>query len=69
MQLYPDAQSKAQAELDAVVGPDRFPKFSDRQSLPYVNAVVKEVLRWNAVLPLCTLMSLFSWHLNESCRS
>ncbi|KAI0367639.1 O-methylsterigmatocystin oxidoreductase [Pilatotrama ljubarskyi] len=52
MAQFPDAQKKAQAELDAVVGPDRLPDFSDRDSLPYVNAVVKEVFRWHSIVPL-----------------
>ncbi|KAG1753726.1 cytochrome P450 [Suillus paluster] len=51
MTLFPDAQKKAQAEIDAVVGPDRLPAFADRDSLPYTEALVKEVLRWNAVVP------------------
>ncbi|KAG0702324.1 cytochrome P450 [Suillus ampliporus] len=51
MTLFPDAQKKAQAEIDAVVGPDRLPSFADRDSLPYTEALVKEVLRWNAVVP------------------
>ncbi|KAF8883978.1 cytochrome P450 [Infundibulicybe gibba] len=52
MALYPDAQRKAQAELDSVVGKTSLPDFTDRDSLPYVNAVAKEVLRWHNVLPL-----------------
>ncbi|OAX35253.1 cytochrome P450 [Rhizopogon vinicolor AM-OR11-026] len=51
MTLFPDVQKKAQAEIDAVVGPDRLPSFADRDSLPYVEALTKEVLRWNAVVP------------------
>ena len=51
MALYPEAQKKAQAEIDAVVGPSRLPDFHDRPSLPYINAVVKESSRWNLVLP------------------
>ena len=51
MALYPDVQKKAQAEIDAVVGPNRLPDFQDRSSLPYINAVVKESSRWNLVLP------------------
>ena len=50
MSLYPEAQRKAQAELDAVIGPDRLPEYSDRAALPYVNAIVKEALRWQPVL-------------------
>ncbi|KAG2040709.1 cytochrome P450 [Suillus americanus] len=51
MTLFPDAQKKAQAEIDVVVGPDRLPSFADRDSLPYTEALVKEVLRWNVVAP------------------
>jgi cytochrome P450 len=51
MTLFPDVQKKAQAELDAVVGPDRLPSFADQDSLPYVGALVKEALRWHAVAP------------------
>ncbi|TBU56856.1 cytochrome P450 [Dichomitus squalens] len=52
MAMFPEVQAKAQAELDAVVGPDRLPEHSDREALPYVNAVVKEALRWFNVAPL-----------------
>ncbi|KAI0656915.1 O-methylsterigmatocystin oxidoreductase [Cubamyces menziesii] len=52
MVQYPEAQKKAQEELDAVIGLDRLPEFTDRDSLPYVNAVVKEVTRWHTVVPL-----------------
>lgn len=52
MTTYPEAQKKAQAELDAVIGPDRLPTFEDRDSLPYVNALLKETTRWHPVLPL-----------------
>ncbi|KAG2040007.1 cytochrome P450 [Suillus americanus] len=51
MTLFRDVQKKAQAEIDAVVGPDRLPSFADRDSLPYAEALVKEVLRWNAIAP------------------
>jgi hypothetical protein len=51
MALYPQVQKQAQAEIDAVVGPNRLPDFHDRPSLPYINAVVKESSRWNLVLP------------------
>ncbi|KAG6337367.1 hypothetical protein ID866_1740 [Astraeus odoratus] len=52
MTLYPNVQKKAQAEIDTVIGFDRLPSFSDRDSLPYVEALVKEVLRWHTVAPL-----------------
>jgi cytochrome P450 len=47
-----DVQKKAQAEIDTVVGNDRLPTFADRANLPYVNALVSEVFRWNSVLPI-----------------
>ena len=49
---HPHIQRKAQAELDAVVGPHRLPDFSDRPALPYVNAIVKECFRWLIVTPI-----------------
>lgn len=52
MVLYPSVQRKAQAELDAVVGPHRLPDFSDMKYLPYIVAVTKELLRWKLVTPL-----------------
>ena len=50
--LYPEVQKKAQKELDAVVGTERLPDFSDRPSLPYINAIIKELLRWHPATPL-----------------
>ncbi|EIW62519.1 cytochrome P450 [Trametes versicolor FP-101664 SS1] len=52
MASNPDAQRKAQAELDAVVGRQRLPTFADRESLPYVCALISECLRWRPVAPL-----------------
>ncbi|KAJ2928661.1 hypothetical protein H1R20_g8457, partial [Candolleomyces eurysporus] len=49
---YLEVQTKAQAEIDKVVGSDRLPLVSDRQDLPYVHAIVKEVGRWHSVVPL-----------------
>ncbi|KAJ7591425.1 cytochrome P450 [Mycena floridula] len=51
MTLHPEVAKKAQAELDRVVGRDRLPTFSDRHDLPYLNALVMEVFRWNSVVP------------------
>ena len=52
MLLFPDVQKKAQAEIDSVVGSDRLPSLQDREYLPYTNAVVKEILRWNKTVGL-----------------
>jgi hypothetical protein len=35
MLLNPDAQARAQAEIDLIVGTERLPTFEDRPSLPY----------------------------------
>ena len=50
--LYPDIQKKAQEELDALTERERLPTFEDRPRLSFVDAVCKEVLRWNPVGPL-----------------
>ena len=52
MTLNPEVMKKAQDELDLVIGKERLPEFSDRDNLPYIDAVVKEVLRWNPPLPI-----------------
>ena len=52
MVLHPEVQVKAQAEIDNVIGRDRLPTFEDRPNLPYVDALVKEVLRWGPVAPM-----------------
>ncbi|KAJ7625702.1 cytochrome P450 [Roridomyces roridus] len=50
--FYQEHHKKAQAEIDSVVGGEALPTFEDRDSLPYVSALVEEVLRWNTVGPL-----------------
>ncbi|KAH7927918.1 cytochrome P450 [Leucogyrophana mollusca] len=52
MVLHPHVQERAQAEIDAVVGKDRLPDFDDQPSLPYIEAILREVNRWQPVLPL-----------------
>jgi len=52
MSLYPEVQRKAQEEIDRVVGHDRLPNAQDRNHLPYVDAIMKEVMRLNPVAPL-----------------
>ncbi|KIJ96361.1 hypothetical protein K443DRAFT_10697 [Laccaria amethystina LaAM-08-1] len=49
---HPEVQVKGQREIDSVVGRERLPDFNDRPFLPYITAIVKEVLRWNPVAPL-----------------
>jgi len=49
---HPEAQLKAQEELDRVIGRDRLPDFKDKDSLPYIEAFYKEALRMNPIPPL-----------------
>ena len=52
MVLNPKAMKKAQEELDRVVGKGELPDFSHKDNLPYIDALVKEVLRWSSPLPI-----------------
>ncbi|KAH8100092.1 cytochrome P450 [Cristinia sonorae] len=49
---HPHVYQKVQEEMDQVVGLHRLPDIEDRDSLPYMNAVIQETYRWHAPLPL-----------------
>jgi len=51
MALHPHVVRKAQEELDRVVGNERLPELSDQENLPYISALMKELLRWACPLP------------------
>jgi cytochrome P450 len=51
MIAFPEVQRRAQAEIDAVVGRDRLPAFADALHLPYVRAIIREILRWRPLAP------------------
>jgi cytochrome P450 len=50
--LHPATQTRAQEEIDRVVGTERLPTLEDRESLPYVEALWRETLRWRPALPV-----------------
>lgn len=50
--LYPQVFKRAQEEIDKVVGTDRLPAHTDRPDLPYIDALVKETLRWETILDI-----------------
>ncbi|KAJ5769077.1 hypothetical protein N7520_003636 [Penicillium odoratum] len=52
MVQHPEIQEQARAELDAVCGENRSPTWADFRSLPYINMIVKETMRWRPVTPL-----------------
>ena len=54
MRVYPEIQKKAQKQIDEVVGRGRLPTLGDRPSLPYVEAIVQEALRWRPIIPFCS---------------
>jgi len=62
MTLNPDIQAKAQAEIDGVLENERLPEFSDYNSLPYVAAIMKEVLRYVHCAHLMSSIYAQSFH-------
>lgn len=59
MSAFPQTQKKAQAAIDALLGGDRLPDHRDFEHLPYVQAIMLEVLRWGTAAPLCEYISCF----------
>ena len=51
MARYPDVQRRAQADVDNIA-PNRLPTLDDYDSLPYIRAMIKEIIRWAPVAPL-----------------
>ena len=50
MALYPEVQKKARQELEEVLGKDQLPTTKDRENLPYIDAFIKEVMRWHPIV-------------------
>jgi cytochrome P450 len=46
MMMFPEVQKKAQDLLDDVVGPERLPTLDDCAKVHYIQAIVKETIRW-----------------------
>ncbi|KAG2093153.1 cytochrome P450 [Suillus discolor] len=49
---FPEEQRKVHEELDAVIGINRVPAFTDKKSLPRLRAFVSEALRWRPLIPM-----------------
>ncbi len=49
---YPEVQARAREEINVVTGGSRLPDFDDRPSLPYIDALISELLRWAPPVPL-----------------
>lgn len=54
--LHPELVKLAQAEIDTVVGRERIPELSDRDSMPYMEALLQEVMRMCPVAALGTFI-------------
>jgi len=52
MLLHPEAQTKAQNEIDYVVGLERLPTMEDRPKLDYIERLIQEILRWRPIAPI-----------------
>jgi len=54
MVTHPDIQRKAQGLVDAVLGegPPRLPTFDDREKIPFIDAIIREIYRWRPPGPL-----------------
>ncbi|KAL5531037.1 hypothetical protein ACEPAG_3913 [Sanghuangporus baumii] len=52
MAIHPDIQERAQKDLDLLIGDERAPRISDQSSLPFIDCIIKELLRFNPVVPI-----------------
>ncbi|KIJ64542.1 hypothetical protein HYDPIDRAFT_132510 [Hydnomerulius pinastri MD-312] len=50
--VNPIVQARAQAEMDIVVGKERFPTFADRDQMPYMRCVISEAIRYGSATPV-----------------
>ena len=71
MVLNPDVKHKTQDEIARVCDPNQLPSLDDVDSLPYVTAVVVEVLRWSAIwVPFYRRLVRFKNQINSiHCRN
>ncbi|KAI0700464.1 cytochrome P450 [Cytidiella melzeri] len=58
MALHPSFQAKAQAELDRELEHKALPTFADRERLPYLTCIIKELLRWRPPVPIMVRTTL-----------
>ncbi|KAG1848404.1 hypothetical protein C8R48DRAFT_614955, partial [Suillus tomentosus] len=52
LSMVPYADVQARAEIDQAVKHDKMLCLDDRASMPYLDAILHEVLRWYPVVPL-----------------
>ena len=54
MARHPEVQERAFREISSIVDKDRLPDLKDMPALPYVDAIIQEVHRFNPAIPLVT---------------
>ncbi|KAH8805388.1 hypothetical protein F5884DRAFT_835717 [Xylogone sp. PMI_703] len=52
MSMFPEAQLRAQEEIDHQIGQRLLPTMSDRVKLPYIEVLLQETLRWHLISPI-----------------
>ncbi|PBL03980.1 cytochrome P450 [Armillaria gallica] len=67
MVLHPKVFKKAQSEIDTVIGTSRLPSFDDMASLPYLDAVIRELHRWGGAKTLAIPHKLMQDDMYEGC--
>ncbi|KZS88721.1 cytochrome P450 [Sistotremastrum niveocremeum HHB9708] len=68
MARNPCVQKRAAEEINNVVGTDRLPEVRDMERLPFVGALIKEVLRFHPVAPLALPHRVMEDDVYEGCR-
>ncbi|KAF8792480.1 Cytochrome P450 1A2 like protein [Argiope bruennichi] len=48
----PEIQEKIHAEIDEVIGRERFPTWEDHLNMPFTEAALTEVMRWKSIVPI-----------------
>ncbi|XP_055940829.1 cytochrome P450 2J2-like [Argiope bruennichi] len=52
MAAFPDVQKKVQQEIMDVLGTEKQPEYMDIKRMPYIHAVILELMRWKSIVPL-----------------
>ncbi|KAF8792481.1 Cytochrome P450 18a1 like protein [Argiope bruennichi] len=48
----PEIQKRIHAEIDEVIGRERFPTWEDHLRMPFTEAALTEIMRWKSIVPL-----------------
>lgn len=60
--IRPEVQKKAHDEIDRVIGRNRVPELKDMEHLPYLQAIVKEVLWQPFICSFTSSMNVLQTH-------